>query len=297
MKASLLIIVDQYGWAFDRIAQQIYRHYNRDYEIIVKTAHEAIIEKSPLRYDGVLCLWWGVTADIVQKYRPKSAIFAMYDHFTWKGNEVYARRNINAAKGIVVANRRLLGEFTAAFSFDKPVWVCEDGVDTRIFSEKPLPDKFTVCWSGNSTTAPNNLKGFNFVKEACELLDVPLITSDRANGTSRSFEQMPNFYAGASVGCFASSSEGTPNPLLELLACGRCVAITPVGLSDQVVREGITGTIIQSRSVAGVADALDRLRNMDLEKNMKRCLKVAKNYSWSKKILEWKPVFETLFGD
>jgi len=291
---SLLIVVDQWGWAFDRIAQQILIGFRHKYDITIKTAHECILERNPEHYDGLLTLWWGVTADLVRQIGVRRAIFALYDHFTWKGNRIYARRNINASVGLVASNGRLLEEFRGEFPDDKPAWVCEDGVDIKRFTPQPLPDKFTVCWSGNSTTAPNKLKGFHLVDEACRRLDVPLIVADRANGTGISFEKMAGFYSRASVGCYPSLSEGTPNPLLELLACGRCVAITDVGLSDRVIREGRTGAIIKERTVEGVADAIDRLRQVDLDACTKKCLQVGKNYSWDKKIRAWGPVLKHL---
>ena len=217
-------------------------------------------------------------------------------------NDFLTSQNFNASDGIVACNARMADEVRdlksrtgAPMLNGKPVWTCEDGVDTNRFQPAPFPDEFTVAWSGNSQAARDNLKGLNLVQEACEKLQIRLVLADR-HSTGLPFDQMADFYSGATVGCFPSRSEGTPNPLLKLLAMGRCVAITDVGLANRVIREGRTGTIIEHRSVDEVAEALERLMGMNLSENVERCRKVALAYSWERKINDWQPVFDQFLG-
>ncbi len=55
-----------------------------------------------------------------------------------------------------------------------------------------------------------------------------------------------------------SRSEGSPFALVEAMACGRPAVVTPVGGQDELVRDGETGWVAASVSVAGLDEALER---------------------------------------
>jgi glycosyltransferase involved in cell wall biosynthesis len=299
-KPSIAIIIDVNDWAFERISEQLFRRYQHQYDVEVLTLAESQIKPKVKHYDLLVSLWWAAVHQIRHKRKVTADkyVTAIYDHFTWKNNRFLTSQNLNSSDGIVVCNARMAQELKS-FAPDclngKPVWVCEDGVDTNRFQPAPFPPEFTVAWAGNSQAARDNLKGLDLVQKACLALQIPLLLADR-HSTGLPFDQMPAFFSGATVGCFPSRSEGTPNPLLEMLAMGRRVAITNVGLAPEVIREGRTGTIIEHRTVDSVADALKRLMEMDPNGSAERCRKVALAYSWERKIRDWQPVFDHFIG-
>jgi glycosyltransferase involved in cell wall biosynthesis len=64
--------------------------------------------------------------------------------------------------------------------------------------------------------------------------------------------------AAADVVTLASWNEGTPNVLLEALACGRRVVATRVGGVPDVVTSAVQGELVEARQVAALAAALGR---------------------------------------
>lgn len=71
-------------------------------------------------------------------------------------------------------------------------------------------------------------------------------------------EDIPHWMAAADVVALASWNEGTPNVLLEALACGRRVVATRVGGVPDVVTKPLQGELVEARHVAALAAALGR---------------------------------------
>ncbi|MEO2030452.1 MAG: glycosyltransferase [Planctomycetaceae bacterium] len=63
-------------------------------------------------------------------------------------------------------------------------------------------------------------------------------------------------YSAADVFALLSSREGSPNVLMEALACGTPAVATPVGGIPQTLAEPHLGIVLQERSVAAAADGL-----------------------------------------
>jgi len=61
------------------------------------------------------------------------------------------------------------------------------------------------------------------------------------------------------VAVLSSLSEGMPNAVLEAMMAARPVVATAVGGVPEVVRDGVTGSLVAPRDVAGLADAIGRL--------------------------------------
>ena len=143
----------------------------------------------------------------------------------------------------------------------RPQAICQDGVDLSLFRPERLErfenvNKRTVRfgWVGNSKWMTGDLKGINtIIKPAIEELqadgyDVELITSDRLNKLIP-HEEMPNFYNQIDCYICASVSEGTPNPVLESMACGVPVISTDVGLIPEVFGPKQMKYVLEERSV------------------------------------------------
>jgi glycosyltransferase involved in cell wall biosynthesis len=75
-----------------------------------------------------------------------------------------------------------------------------------------------------------------------------------------------------------------------MMACGRPVAITPVGLAPKLIRDGENGVLIYDRSVDGVAEALCRLRSMDREAAGRKARAAVEPFDWRYKLENWRDV-------
>ena len=113
------------------------------------------------------------------------------------------------------------------------------GFDPSRFKPTPLPPfdgSLKICWAGDPETSHHgDVKGYyEYIQPAIERFnDVELITASKQNRVPH--RQMGSFYSKGHVYLNFSSSEGTPMPLLESMACGRAVITTNVGISEEVV--------------------------------------------------------------
>lgn len=73
----------------------------------------------------------------------------------------------------------------------------------------------------------------------------------------RPHDEVPSWLAACDVLALPSWNEGTPNVVLEALACGRRVVATRVGGTPNVVRSEILGTLVPPRDPTALTAALE----------------------------------------
>jgi teichuronic acid biosynthesis glycosyltransferase TuaC len=82
----------------------------------------------------------------------------------------------------------------------------------------------------------------------------------------QSVDQMTDWYSAADVFCLATEREGSPNVILEALACGLPCLATPAGEIASLLADGRVGRIVAAEPAAfagAVADALAKRWNRD----------------------------------
>ncbi len=72
-------------------------------------------------------------------------------------------------------------------------------------------------------------------------------------------DDIADFYALLSVAVLCSKAEGSPNAVMEAMAAGRPVVAAKVGGIPELIEEGVTGRLVDSRSPADFADAIEGL--------------------------------------
>jgi teichuronic acid biosynthesis glycosyltransferase TuaC len=75
---------------------------------------------------------------------------------------------------------------------------------------------------------------------------------------ARPLEEVPRWLAASDLFVLPSWNEGTPNVLLEALACGRRAVATRVGGIPDVMTSPSLGEMVEPKDVAGLAAALER---------------------------------------
>jgi teichuronic acid biosynthesis glycosyltransferase TuaC len=85
-----------------------------------------------------------------------------------------------------------------------------------------------------------------------------VVGADAVLAGPRPLEEVPHWMAAADVVALASWNEGTPNVLLEALACGRRVVATRVGGVPDVVTSSLQGELVEAKRVPELAAALGR---------------------------------------
>lgn len=93
------------------------------------------------------------------------------------------------------------------------------------------------------------------------------------------------YYQWANIFLHTSAFEGTPNVVMEAMACGLPIVATNVGDTQELVDDGITGYLFEPDNTAGMINALIRIANNQyLRKTMGQSAResIAKKYSRKK---------------
>lgn len=255
--------------------------------------------------DILVNMWWGAALRGKASHKSKAIVTCIYDGLSWNVNEESLHQFKLTLKNtdiLAVCNEGFVERIEQLVPKDiiPPIALIEDGVDTQLFGQMPLPQHFTACWTGNSTRVtpggPPDQKGLCLVREACRLAGVKLRILDAAGGGAWPHQKMPEFYQDASCVVIGSYREGTPNPLLEAMSCGRlAVAVREadtglgVGLSEKLVTPQ-NGAIVD-RNPEAVAAALKRLAGLpqaELIRMSQHARTAALRYDWKIKAEPWR---------
>ncbi len=233
----------------------------------------------------------------------------VYDHLFLNDEEIQERQQcFGVLDGYSTSSEILSRTYGQCYS-SPPTEVTEDGVDLDLFSPRSL-DRFTrqddgaliVGWAGNSAWAKSKFdgdpKGFHTVllpaieKLQAEGLDVVGRFADRAVEW-RPRHAMPQYYAELDVLVCASEVEGTPNPVLEAMACGVPIISTNVGIVESVFGRKQSDFILSERTHKQLANKLrllhanrDKLRSLSNEN-----LESIRGWSWKAKVPKWLRLF------
>ncbi len=296
-KPRVLIAVDRSGWCFDRTAHQIQKHLSEQYDIEIQTVSQ-ILSSGPYKTD-VLIARKERFEELRAKGSAASTVLAIFEDPTDLA--------LPRADAICVANKAFHSALRASLPptwrgtsppmfNDQYVYVTEAGVDLEHFKSTPLPKDFVVGWCGNSAFGEDDHKGLELVKGACRLASVPLVISDVAGGSGRSYEEMPAFYQGISVLVCMSKSEGAPNPVLEAMASGRPVISTRVGLAEDLLEDSGAGLIVL-RSTMALAEALWQMQGLDLAAMGQEARERVAPYTWGEQVEIWQEVIEVALDE
>ncbi len=142
------------------------------------------------------------------------------------------------------------------------------------------------------------LKAFKQVKEKIKNCKLILVGNGRKEKELKNFSKelglkdvtfmetmnhlkIPEILNCADVFALCSIYEGMPTVVIESLACGVPVVSTKVGDVHKVVKDGVTGYIVNLRNEEEICDKLIRiLQNCDLLRL--NCIRIADEYSWEK---------------
>ncbi|GJD86285.1 GTP 3',8-cyclase [Methylobacterium haplocladii] len=199
---------------------------------------------------------------------------SVYDHLFADGEEaeLMAEALNRHATAYTVSSDRLALSYARHEHFRPPAATIPDGVDPELFYPKnlarfdELPDRaLRVGWVGNSHwMRERDSKGVHTILIPAiaalrmEGLAIELDLADRAAGFIP-HAQMVDYYARLDVLVCTSEVEGTPNPVLEALACGVPIVSTDVGVVPDALGPLQQDFILSERSVPALTAALGNL--------------------------------------
>ena len=293
----IICATDRAGWTFENVAKQHSRPLTEWYRFTV-APYQTLTKGS---CDLVNVLWWPALLQLKANLKSQGFVVCLYDGLSWRvdeGSRHQFRLVLRNADALVAANKRLLEDALSFAGADAPPgYAIPDGVDTELFRQLPLPRAFTLGWCGNlqrdTPGAPPDVKGSRILREAQKLTGVPLHILDAASGNPWPLHKMPTFYQDISCVLCASSTEGTPNPVLEGLACGRAVISTPVGIVPDIIKDGVNGFIVE-RTPEAFATAISKLAAMPpehLRKMGSAARRSVQKWTWQDRAPLWRSCY------
>lgn len=335
-KTKIALIIDTDNWAFGNIARQLERYLSEQFDFVVIPMDiiDNIDKIFMMTEDcDIVHFFWREHLTLIGTpyYRSyveslgmpyelfherfiatKKLSTSVYDHLLLEEDELSSRAHLftEMVAGYTVGSEKLNCIYSEVSGYPKPTRVIEDGVDLTKFipvNIKRLQEvgqrELVIGWVGNSKWAAEieDFKGVNSIlKPAIEQLQqegfaVKSLFADRQDQFIP-HDQMPNYYSKIDVYVCTSKIEGTPNPVLESMACGVPVISTDVGIVPQAFGELQKAFILPERTVEALKDSIRKLVEEPalLTRLSTENIERIKEWDWSIKAAKFGQYFESL---
>ena len=331
-RSKIALVVDVDNWAFSNIAKQVIKNlgHKYDFKYIVMDGIDNIIKVLFLVEDCDLIhfFWRGhmlwLNDSPAQEYlkslgclKPTSYIYdwmsrlnistAVYDHLYLDGNASQTKEAFKYTKNYYVCSNRLSNIYKELEGIKKPNAVITDGVDLKKFFPTNLKRfdnienrEVVIGWVGNSkwSSEIEDFKGVETILKPVleELVEegykIKPYFADKAVRMIP-HDKMNDYYSKIDVYICPSKIEGTPNPVLESMACGVPVISTDVGIVPDVFGKKQKKMILEERSKECLKEKLIYLlENKGLFKELsEENLKSIKGWSWEEKCKDFDRYF------
>jgi hypothetical protein len=292
MTVNIALVIDRPGWSFANIAANVRDYFTQKYagEFDFKVLAGGTMAN--ICADIAIVFKWDQVLGVVQRNKINKVITCLYDHVTWNqspGDELAFKHVLRKTDFLGCGNQTLIKELAfRGITNDTPVFLIEDGVNTAMFKQTAHPSLFTVGWCGNAVHGFGSIKGLEIIKEACNRTKTELAISDTSSNRVIPLTAMPAWYERISTYICASGTEGTPNPVLEAMSCGRPVISTRVGITDRLITDGVNGFFVD-RTAEDIAEKIQEIKLNNRSAEMGALARLAAEaYDWQFKMYNWR---------
>ena len=339
MKNKIALVVDADDWAYANIARNISKRLKNyyDFEIIPSQYFSDQLGKVLLLTkdaDLIHFFWRGKLLgfdywdfkhyvktlgfkekEFLERYwEGKTVTTAVYDHLYLDDSTINNTINIvSRCKDYYVSSNRLKKIYNGLDLPKYPKCVITDGIDLDEFypiNLKRLNNtknrKLVIGWVGNSAweEGTEDFKGVNTILKPVvnELIDegydIEMYFADRQERMIP-HDEMVNYYSKIDIYVCVSKIEGTPNPVLESMACGVPIISTDVGIVPDVFGKKQKEYILPERNKEELKKKLIYLYNNreKLKELSDENLKEIKKWSWDNIALQMKDFFDSVLEE
>lgn len=281
MSSKYLFIVDSYKWALHKRAVNLNKYLDLNAEII----HFNEINKINLnKFDLVYSLNWPIYGYIQNKILNKNFKLITTISSHEKNRPILIKNILNKHDKFSVSNIHLLKEYLLHY---KDVYYTPFGVDHNIYKSYTNPNDYKNVFGfvGNTSRVE---KRFKIIKNIIN--NIPNAKLETATNLDLfNDSQMVEFYNKIGTLICFSTSEGTPNPILESAACGRNIITTNVGNVSELFLNNLKNNIIDSE--ISLKNNILNIINKDIDLSLNgNCLKenILNNWTWEIKSKNFK---------
>lgn len=333
-KPKIAIMIDSEGWALSNSAKQLKKYLSKYYNIDIIPMNifgDNGVKPFILgaEYDLEFFMWRGNISwlyteytkkyisklgfeyeEFLEKYvRNKNIVTAVYDHLFLNTETERTDFIFNNVKSYTVSSEKLKKIYDEYPNIKRPSMVISDGVDLDLFKMDNIKKyenidgrTIKIGWTGNSKFKDDindDLKGLKKIinpaisELVSEGYNIKLEIADR-NIKMISHEDMPKYYNDIDIYVCASRTEGTPNTVLEAMACGVPIISTDVGIVPEALGERQKKYIINRQKEDLKEKIIDLINNKDeLIKLSEENLKQIQSWSWENKAKLFKQFFDS----
>jgi glycosyltransferase involved in cell wall biosynthesis len=313
-RLNVLIVIDQYGWAFDFGARgiQAYSKHN----VTIKRL-DKVTPRDVKFNDVIFCMCSGQWISIAgypanlrafNKRKPKMRVCVGLRASPREAELIYNREGEHVPARIPADAIGCISKETYHFTLEKerelgtfrPVYLTHSAVNTKLFKPRKKPrhdDDFTVGWVGNSTRPIKRTRLLSHIIYPVKVRDV---WGPKHFKKGRSQQPMVDFYHSIDVLINLSLSEGLPQPILEAMASGLPIVSSAVGAIPEVIdNRWVVPPMPEDEFVEGINRRLRILkRNYSLrqrigKRNRQKCLN---SWSWKHIVKRYDDMFEGVEG-
>lgn len=302
LKKKIALVVDSDNWAFANIAKNISKNLINKYEFkiipityfnnnLVRVYIEAedcdlihffwrgnIIEPKQTYFEEYIKLLGFTLEEFHEKFMNKIVTTAVYDHLFLDEDKKITEDIFSIADKYYVSSNILNKIYQKLDIKYKPMAIITDGVDLNDFYPINL-ERFSnidkrvikIGWVGNSAWQQDveDFKGVNTILKPVikelqnEGYNIEEYFADR-QVRMIPHDKMVEYYSKIDVLVCTSKCEGTPNPVLEAMACGVPIISTKVGIVPDALKGIQKKYILKERTQKCLKNTLiDFINNLD----------------------------------
>lgn len=296
MSYTIRLLYDTPGWAYYWRCLALQKHAPFDFDISVGSDYGQALKQKP--HDLILQNAFSYAGDVkkcLDKHKYNTILCSVYT-LGWNYANQWLTGCIRDSNFVIINNVEMwekYGKHPQTISIS-------NGVDTDIFHiRKPIElRKPRVLWCGS--IGHRKVKNYDSILIPLSKMlhkdgiafDFKLVDSCGRNRMNQ--EQMSYWYQSGQVYVVASSSEGTPNTMIESAACGCVPVATRVGNAPELIKDGYNGylcdTNIQS-IYQGIKKAL--VNYTVLSNNMQTTIK---NWDWKERSKQYYDFFRKIIN-
>lgn len=336
-KKKIALVVDADDWAYANIARNVVKNIGEFYDFRIFPSQYFNDELARVLlmtedYDLIHFFWrgkllgfdyydyinyvesLGYSLDEFKKrfFDKKIITTSVYDHLYVTNEDADKTKTIiSRCDRYYVSSNKLKKIYDDLDLEKKPSCVITDGVELNNFYPQNVDRlknvserKLVIGWVGNSAweSGTEDYKGVNTILKPVinELIsegyNIEPFFADRQERMIP-HDEMVDYYSKIDLYVCTSKMEGTPNPVLESMACGVPIISTDVGIVSDALGEKQKKFILEERTKQCLKDKIIYLiNNLDqLEELSKENLERINDWTWKKISYRMKEFFDETF--